>query len=399
MDVGGINPSPARPAPRPVSPPVLLYGHAGRHPNIFYRTHFVTRDPYVVVDEGPGRVTAWVNPVDFHRAAQDARPGVTVRSFAELHPSPALIAAAPALDSEAYLLASVLEAHKLRKVLVDKDFPAAELQDLALLGFSLTIGRHLYQRERRIKTAQELEQLTATHQAAMDVMNYAISIIKAAEIKNGRLYRNGDPLTGDGVLRLVEQRLLEIGYTTEGSIVAGGPYNADPHRTTSPVLRAGFPIVIDIYPFGKIARMWGDLTRTVVRGDAPADVDRMYAAVQAAEERAVSMVRPGVTGAQIHTAVLEEFKRRGFASDAPGYRDIPSRARFTHGTGHGMGLEEHEDPVIGTGAADPLEAGDVITIEPGLYDPVLGGVRLEDTLVVTQDGHYSLTPYAKVFHI
>ena len=193
-------------------------------------------------------------------------------------------------------------------------------------------------------------------------------------------------------------RSLENGCSTDDSICCGGPESADPHRAMSDVIRAGLPIVLDIYPFDKRTRYWGDMTRTVVRGTPPPEVVRMWDAVLEAQQAGLDTVRPGVNGRDVHYACCEVFKRHGYGSLAKPYRDIESDARFITGTGHGLGLEIHEFPRVSE-ADVVLEVGDVITVEPGLYDPRLGGIRIEDLVVVTETGCRNLTTLAKTFRL
>jgi len=142
------------------------------------------------------------------------------------------------------------------------------------------------------------------------------------------------------------------------------------------------------------------MTRTVVRGTPEPEVQRMYDAVREAQQAGLDAVRPGVSGRAIHRIVCDVLAKHGYGSTTVGYEHIASSAKMIHSTGHGVGLDVHEQPSVGDTAADiPLEVGDVITIEPGLYDPRLGGIRIEDTIVVTSDGHRQLTPLPKVFSV
>ena len=154
--------------------------------------------------------------------------------------------------------------------------------------------------------------------------------------------------------------------------------------------------MLDIYPFDKRTRYWGDMTRTVARGTPPAEVMRMWEAVLEAQQAGLDTVRPGANGRDVHFACCEVFKKHGYGSLPKAYRDIQSDARFIHGTGHGLGLEIHEYPRISE-ADVVLEVGDVITVEPGLYDPRLGGIRIEDLVVVTETGCRNLTTLPKQF--
>ena len=376
---------------------VLLFGETYHHPNILYRTGFLVPDPVVVVDEGGSKTTLWASPLEEGRARKQARVG-EVRSTAELDFAEKQRQAGTEQDGWVLLLEAVCREHGLSAVDVDMEFPALFADRLRAGDVDVRPRSDLYRRERRIKTADEVEAITATENGGMAALQVAIDIIAAADIEDGILARNGVPLTGADLVVAVETHLLAHGFATEGSICCGGPESADPHRSTSPVLRTGLPIVLDIFPYHKESRYWGDMTRTVVRGETPAAVQRMWDAVLEAQQAGLDAVHPGVNGRDVHLVCCEVFKKHGYASLPKPYRDIQSDARFIHGTGHGLGLEIHEFPRVGD-VDVILEVGDVITVEPGLYDPNLGGIRIEDLVVVTEDGCRNLTTLPKTFHL
>ena len=376
---------------------VLLFGETYHHPNILYRTGFLAPDPVVVVDRGGADTTLWASPLEEGRARKEAHVGA-VRSTAELDFAAKMRRAGSEQDGWAVLVTEVCRAHELTAVDVEMDFPVVLADHLRAQDVDVRASTELYRRSRRIKTAEEVEHITAAENAGMAALQRAIDVIAAADIADGVLVHNGRPLSGADLVYVVESHLLEQGFATEDSICCGGPESADPHRARSDVMRVGLPIVLDIFPFSKQTRYWGDMTRTVVRGTPPDDVLRMWDAVLEAQQAGLDAVRPGANGRDVHIACCDVFKQHGYASLPPAYRDIPSEARFIHGTGHGLGLEIHEFPRIGD-VDVTLEVGDVITVEPGLYDPRLGGIRIEDLVVVTPDGHRNLTTLPKTFRL
>ena len=376
--------------------PVLLFGETYHHPNIFYRSGFLAPDPVVVVVDG-GRTTLWASALEEGRARKEARVD-EVRCTEALGISELLRTSGSEQDAWSLLLAAVCKEHNLAQVDVDADFPAVHADHLRSSDVDVRPRTDLYRRERRIKSEQELAWIEQTENAGMEGLQRAIDLIAAAEIRDGILWHDGQPLSGHDLVFAVESRLLELGCTTNGSICAGGPESADPHRDSSEVLRVGLPIVLDIFPFHKTTRYWGDMTRTVVRGTPPPEVEKMWDAVCEAQQFGVDMIRPGVNGRDVHIGICEVFKKHGYGSLPPPYNEIQSDARFIHGTGHGLGLEIHEFPRVSTVDVE-LEVGDVVTVEPGLYDPRLGGIRIEDLVVVTPDGCRNLTPLPKVFRL
>jgi Xaa-Pro aminopeptidase len=376
--------------------PVLLFGETYHHSDILYRTGFLAPDPVVVVDRGGNDSTLWVSALEEGRARKESTAGA-VRCTSELDLAPT-----PAGGNEyrgwANLVTAVCREHGLNAVDVDADFPTVLADHLRQHDVDVNPRTDIYQYGRRIKTAEEVEWITATENAGMRALQKAIDVIKASEIRDGLLVHEGRKLSSKDLIYTVESDLLEQGCSTEDSICCGGPESADPHRAMSDVIRAGLPIVLDIYPFSKTTRYWGDMTRTVVRGTPPPAVERMWEAVLEAQQAGLDAVKPGANGRDVHYACCEVFKQHGYGSLARPYRDIQSDARFIHGTGHGLGLEIHEFPRISE-ADVVLEVGDVITVEPGLYDPSLGGIRIEDLVVVTETGCRNLTTLPKTFRL
>jgi Xaa-Pro aminopeptidase len=377
--------------------PVLLFGETYHHPNVFYRSGFLAPDPVVLVDRGGDDTTLWTSRLEEGRARKEARVG-QVRCSEELGLSEMLQRAGSEQDAWSLLLQAVCKEHRIDAVDVESDFPVLYADQLRSADIDVRPRADLYRRDRRIKTSQELAWIEQTENAGMEALQRAIDLIAAADIRDGILWRDGRPLSGHDLVLAVESRLLELGCTTNGSICAGGPDSADPHKDTSEVLRVGLPIVLDIFPFHKTTRYWGDMTRTVVRGTPPPEVEAMWDAVREAQQLGVDMIRPGANGRDVHLAICEVFKRHGYASLPAAYRNIQSDARFIHGTGHGLGLEIHEFPRV-SDVDLVLEVGDVVTVEPGLYDPRLGGIRIEDLVVVTDDGCRNLTPLPKIFRL
>ena len=237
--------------------------------------------------------------------------------------------------------------------------------------------------------------MAEVQRAAVRGLRAAIAMIGRSRIAgNGALRLDGRPLTSERVRARIQEELFALDCLGRDTIVAGGAQAADPHERGRGPLYAHELIVIDIFPQHMGNGYWGDLTRTVIKGRPRPDQRRMYQAVKAAQRRALTLVRPGVALARVHREVQRELDRRGFQT---GETDgVPSG--FIHGTGHGVGLEVHEAPTLGT-APGRLRRGNVVTIEPGLYYPGVGGVRIEDTIVVTPGGCRPLARCGNVFEV
>lgn len=272
---------------------------------------------------------------------------------------------------------------RVRFVRVPPSFPLGIARALEQRGVRVRVARDALFSQRATKRQAELKAIQRAQRAAVEAMRAAVRVLSEASIGQNRTLRwQGNVLTSERVRYVIESVLLHHDCVCEETIVAGGRQGADPHERGHGPLRADEPIVLDVFPRHRPTGYFGDLTRTVVRGRCPDRVRAMFDAVRRARRVALGRVRAGVLAEDVHRAVERSFEESGFATEGP----TPPRQGFLHGTGHGVGLAVHEAPSLSRGSRDRLRVGHVITIEPGLYDPELGGVRIEDTLVVGRSG-------------
>ena len=239
---------------------------------------------------------------------------------------------------------------------------------------------------RNPKTPEEIEHIKSTQravEAAFDAVTaYLLSI---------------DEPTSERSHEIIDEVLREYGCESpEGHIVAGGMQGAEPHEYGSGVILPHTPIVIDIYPRSTKTGYYADMTRTVCIGEPSSELQNMYDTVLKAQEVGISLIKPGARCSDIQAAVETVFVEAGYKTYGKG-KEFAFKEGFVHGVGHGVGLEVHEAPRIGSGSDDVLQAGDVVTVEPGLYYFDKGGIRLEDLLLVTADGSENLTKAKKEF--
>lgn len=366
---------------------ILLIGTSETSPDLEYASGFHAVDPVVFLRAGEAGSLV-VPEMEFGRASRN-RPGTRVFTPETLGLS------GPARGRLRDWTLRLLKHHGVRSVIVSGAFPLGVARYLEHKGIRVTVDAQPLFPQRAIKTAEELRWIRESQQAAVIAMRTAIAAITAAEPDRHRiLQRHGKVLTSESVRELIAKTLFEQNCQARDIIVAGGAQAADPHENGAGPLRAGEAIIIDIFPKHTAHGYWGDLTRTVARGKASPFMRKVYHAVRAAQTAALSRVKAGVKASSVHAAAVEAFKRRGLHR---GVTDGKSTG-FIHSTGHGVGLAIHELPSIST-ADGRLKSGNVITIEPGLYYPGVGGVRIEDTIVVTASGWRYLAPCEKRFEV
>ena len=247
--------------------------------------------------------------------------------------------------------------------------------------------------ERRRKSAEEIGFLREAQAATEGAVEMACGLIARASARaDGVLEDAGGVLTAERVRGMIGVRLMEGGYQAPPSIVACGPMGGDCHEHGRGELRTGEPVIVDVFPQSLTSMYQGDCTRTVVHGTVTPELMRMHAAVVEAKAAATRVLRAGVFAGDVHTATIVSLRARGFERALPGADAPPTFVSLQHGTGHGLGLDGHEPPLLdgeaGTGAV--LMDGEVVTVEPGLYSVASGGVRVEDALLVTGAGHENL---------
>jgi len=222
-----------------------------------------------------------------------------------------------------------------------------------------------------------------------------MQIIRASKIgANDDLYYRGATLTSEFLRQQIETKLLELDCLARDTIISSGDQATRPHELGSGLLKAHQAIIIDVFPQSSKNRYFADMTRTVVKGKASDALTRMYQAVLAAQEIAFQSLRAGVKGHDVHQQIQDMFTREGFETG----EQNGAMQGFFHGTGHGLGLEIHEPPRVGK-TEHVLQAGNVVTVEPGLYYLGIGGVRLEDMVVITETGCLNLTTYPKELEV
>jgi Xaa-Pro aminopeptidase len=358
----------------------LIYAASPQSADMLYATGFQAPDPFLFF-EHRGVKTIVLNDLEIDRGRGQARvdeilPLSELASELGGHPPLGVVAA------------HALRRRGIRRVEVPAEFPLGMARVLEKAGLRVCPVEGHFWPQRGIKTKQEVAEIRRAVNIAKAGILRAVEVLRAAQIgRAGVLRRNGRVLTSEIVRAEADSAVLHAGGVPDGTIVAGGRQACDPHERGHGPLRAHELIILDIFPRAARSGFFGDLTRTVVRGRATEEQRRMWRAVCAAQRSAIRAIKPGVKGARVHRAVQEFFTARGYATERRGGR----WTGFFHGTGHGLGLDLHEEPRL---AATTFRAGQVFTVEPGLYYPGIGGARHEDVVVVTRTGCEKLSRLA-----
>ena len=372
--------------------PLLFYADGYRFPDVYHTTKFLSPDPIIALEDVEELVVV-ASSLEEGRIRKESR-ATRVVNMNDFGAQDLTAQGLSGPDFFAEIIKRFLADRGVRRVAVPPYFPVAEADILRGAGVELAIAKDLRER-RRVKRPDEIEAIEASQRATEDAWREGVDAIRRARVRpDSTLELDGAVFTAERLRAIVETTLLERGCASEGAICAPGPQAADPHQIGTGPLHAGEPIVMDIFPQHKTSRYWADMTRTVSKGEPPKEFRKMYDVVMRAQDEGIRALRPGVTGRAVHELVEDIIWNAGYDTQRPGQKRDPSDHTprgFIHGTGHGVGLEIHEAPAISRSGTKALVPGDVVTIEPGIYDPAIGGVRLEDMLVITTDGARNLT--------
>jgi len=372
--------------------PLLFYADGYRFPDVYHTTRFLAPDPIIALEDVEELVLV-TSSLEEGRARKESR-ATSIVNMNEYGAQELTGRGISGTEFWAAIMKRFLDERGLRRVAVAPYFPVAEADRLREMGIELVVAKDLRER-RRIKRPDEIDAIEAAQRATEDAWREGVDALRRSKARPDRtLELDGAVFTAERLRAIVEQALLERGYASDGAICAPGPQAADPHQIGTGPLHAGEPIVMDIFPQHKQTRYWADMTRTVSKGEPPPEIRRIYDVVLRAQDVGIKALRPGATGREVHELVEDIIWQAGYDTMRPEHKKDPSDPTprgFIHSTGHGVGLEIHEAPAISRSGTTPLMIGDVVTIEPGVYDPIIGGVRLEDMLVITASGARNLT--------
>jgi Xaa-Pro aminopeptidase len=369
---------------------VLMYGDTMRHPELRHEVPLTLGDPFLYAEKD-GRAHLVITDFEWPRI-QDA--GVDAELI-----SPFALGIDELLDSgkKYWEIALELTLRGVQRIgvteaIVPHTFPLQLANVLGENGVELTPDREFFDRRRRVKNDTEIAGIRRAQRAAEAGMDAARDLFRRAQPSNGSLTVDGEPLTSERVKLAIQTAFMAHGCTADEFIVSHGAQSAIGHDMGSGEIKASEPIVIDLWPKDGETACYADMTRSFCIGEIPDELREYHRVAKESLDKSIAALKAGVKGSEVNEVSCEPFHAAGYKtllSKEPG--EIVETGYF-HSLGHGVGLEVHEQPNLSR-IGEELVAGDVVTIEPGMYRRGWGGCRLEDLVLVTKDGAENLTQY------
>ncbi|HWQ24566.1 MAG TPA: M24 family metallopeptidase [Gaiellaceae bacterium] len=369
---------------------VLVVGDTERVPELRHEVPLMIPDPFFYAERDGRRLVA-VPSLEAPRL-EALGAGLEVYPYEELGVDELLRAGLDPYTFRGELAKRVVRGLGIEQAAVPRAFPLGVADELRGIGVKLTVDQELFDARRRVKSEHELAGIRRAQRAAEAAMAEARDLLRRAEPQDGLLALDGEPLTCELVKERVRATLLRHGAFSDTPIVSHGAQTAVGHELGSGPIAASDVVLLDLFPQDLESACFADLTRTFVVGEAPAELRRAHDLCLEALELALGGIRAGVNGGDLHRRVCAFFGEHGYPTQLTKAEGEVLRDGFFHGLGHGVGLAVHEAPSLGL-VGQELVAGDVVAIEPGLYRHGLGGVRVEDLVLVTDDGCEVLTEF------
>lgn len=355
----------------------LIYAASEQDADLFYATRFFAPDPFLYFEKA-GRRYVVLSQLEYDRGRRETHVDKVINQSVfvkEMHQRKRTRIAPHDWIVE------LLRRYRLTKAQVLPSFPLGLARALQKKGIRLTVARHGLFPERAFKSRTELLAIRKSLRITAQLLQHGIEMIRFSRVgRNGVLILHGSPLTSERVQAAIRMEAARQGFEASHPIVAGGVQACDPHECGHGKLKAKELIILDIFPRDLATGYWGDMTRTVVKGRANEAQRRQFEIVRQAQKIVFAKLHDGINGRTVHHAIEKFFEEKGYRTgNASGRYE-----GFFHGTGHGLGLEIHEAPGVNS-LSQHLRAGHVVTVEPGLYYPKIGGVRIEDVVVIRQN--------------
>jgi Xaa-Pro aminopeptidase len=367
---------------------VLIFADTIRSPELRHEVPVAVPDPFLYYERN-GSKLAMLSSFEVDRLRE---VGIEAHPYEEFGWDELVATGQPREEVDLELSLRAAKEWGVSSAAVPGTFPLELADRLRAAGVELKVDRDLFVQRRRVKTKEELAGIKRAQKGADAAMAAARELFRRAEPQNGSVLLDGEPLTSERVKHEILRVFGEHGLAADEFIVSHGPQSAVGHDLGSGEIRPDESIVIDLWPRDRESMCYADMTRTFVIGTPSDELLEYHRLVYDALQRSFESVRAGVAGRDVFTKVCELFQEAGYPTQLSKQPGEVLSSGFYHGLGHGVGLEVHEQPWLGR-APGSLVAGDVVTLEPGLYRHGYGGCRLEDLALVTEDGCENLTDF------
>jgi len=367
----------------------LMMSESEYNADMYYASGFLAHDSFIYLNSGEDKIL--ISDMELGRAAKESKvneviPTSRFNIMEKIRKNKDVDAA------YCEMIAEFLHSLNLNRIAVPYNFPVQLADGLRMAGIGIIPIKSPLREMREIKSKKEISAIQYAQKAGEKALGEGIAAIKNASDRGGVLWNENAPLKTEDVRAIIERSLLSSGCEAPDIIIACGRGSADPHWKGEGALLTDEPIVIDMVPRSKKERYYSDMTRTVLHGTPTVELKEMYRTVLDSQSAAINKIKAGVTGAQIHNIVCDVLEGQGYETSRGKTKEFTEG--FIHSTGHGVGLDIHEGPSLSESGKE-LKAGCVVTVEPGLYYRSIGGVRLEDVVVVTRNGCKNLTMFEK----
>ena len=367
----------------------LMVSESEHNADMYYASGFLAYDPFIYFNSGKDIIL--VSDMELGRAKKESKvcdviPTSRFNIMDKIRKNKDVDAAYCEVISE------LIDSRDLNRIAVPYNFPIQLADCLRGAGIVIIPVKSPFREMREVKNEREIRAIEYAQRAGEKALAEGIRAIKNASVVDGVLMHDNVPLKAEDVRAIIDRSLLSFNCESPDIIIACGQGSSDPHWKGEGKLAADEPIVIDMVPRSRKDRYYSDMTRTVLHGTPPEELEDMYLSVLDSQATAIKNIKAGVTGVEIHNIVCDMLEERGYSTSRG--KNTEFTEGFIHSTGHGVGLDIHEAPGLGESGKE-LKAGSVVTVEPGLYYKNIGGVRLEDVVVVTRSGCNNLTMFEK----
>ncbi len=372
-------------------PDVVIYSDTVRSPELRHEVGIGVPDPFLYVEQG-GVKHVVVGSMEIPRIEELG--GLVCHPYEEFGSDELVAAGMDYNELRLELAVRAIKGLGVSAPLVPEAFPLFLADRLRAEGVELTVDGEFFDDRRRVKTEAELTGIRRAQHAAEAGMTAARDLLRSAEPDGDVILIDGDPLTVERIKVAIAGAFIAEGANADEFIVSHGPQSAIGHHMGEGAIRPGEPIVIDLWPRDNESACFADMTRTFVVGAIPEEVREWHLLCKQALDACIERIADGVQGREIFDVSCDIFEAAGYPTQRTKEQGKPLENGFFHGLGHGVGLEVHEAPGMGLASKKALKAGDVVTVEPGLYRQGFGGLRLEDLVLVTQQGAENLTSFS-----